>query len=114
MNFIGGTVNGAGVDAPGLKQTVPADVALPSAGSGITLGLRPEHLEIDPTGDTHAVELTEALGGVSYAYLTAPTGEKLIVEERGDYRSKTGARVGLTIDPKRAYFFDANTEARLR
>ncbi|MEM9474341.1 MAG: sn-glycerol-3-phosphate ABC transporter ATP-binding protein UgpC [Pseudomonadota bacterium] len=114
MNFIGGTVNGAGVDAPGLKQTVPADVALPSAGSGITLGLRPEHLEIDPAGDTHAVELTEALGGVSYAYLTAPTGEKLIVEERGDYRSKTGARVGLTIDPKRAYFFDANTEARLR
>ncbi|MEO1789839.1 MAG: TOBE domain-containing protein, partial [Pseudomonadota bacterium] len=95
-------------------HTVPAGVKLPSTGSGINVGLRPEHIEIDPEGDTHAVELTEALGGVSYAYLTAPTGEKLIVEERGDDRSKTGARVGLKFDPGRAYFFDANTEARLR
>ena len=28
------------------------------------------------------MELTEALGGVSYTYLAAPTGEKLIIEER--------------------------------
>ncbi|MEL6516289.1 MAG: sn-glycerol-3-phosphate ABC transporter ATP-binding protein UgpC [Pseudomonadota bacterium] len=114
MNFLSGSVNGAGVETPGLGQTVPAGVTLPSPGSGINVGLRPEHIEIDPEGDTHAVELTEALGGVSYAYLTAPTGEKLIVEERGDDRSKTGARVGLKFDPGRAYFFDANTEARLR
>ena len=114
MNFVEGTVSDAGVDVPGLAQTVQAAVSLPSKGSGVSVGLRPEHLLIDPAGDTHTVELTEALGGVSYAYLTAPTGEKLIVEERGDERSVTGAKGGLTFEPHRAYFFDATTEARLR
>ncbi|MEL6642983.1 MAG: sn-glycerol-3-phosphate ABC transporter ATP-binding protein UgpC [Pseudomonadota bacterium] len=114
MNFIEGTVQGASVNAPGLASSVPASVSLPSDGSQISVGLRPEHIDIDPAGNTHSIELTEALGGVSYAYLTADTGEKLIVEERGDYRSKTGDRVGLKFDPARAYFFDATTEARLR
>ncbi|MEM1064833.1 MAG: sn-glycerol-3-phosphate ABC transporter ATP-binding protein UgpC [Pseudomonadota bacterium] len=114
MNFFSGSVNGSGVEAPGLSTTVPAAVALPGTGQEVIVGVRPEHLEVDPAGDTHTVELTEALGGVSYAYLTAPNGEKLIVEERGDYRSKAGAKVGLTFEPSRAMYFDAKSEARLR
>jgi lactose/L-arabinose transport system ATP-binding protein len=51
---------------------------------------------------------------VSYAYLTAPTGERLIVEERGDTRSSPGGRAGVSFDPSRAYLFDAKTEVRLR
>ena len=37
-----------------------------------------------------------------------------MIEERGDVRSKPGARVGLSFDPARAYLFDAETEQRLR
>ena len=86
---------------------------MPPAGSKVTLGVRPEHIDVTP-GDTMAIELTEALGGVSYDYIQADTGERLIVEERGDHRSAPGARVALSFDPARAYLFDADTGARIR
>jgi lactose/L-arabinose transport system ATP-binding protein len=58
--------------------------------------------------------MTEALGGVSYVHLLSDTGAKIIVEERGDDRSREGAQVGVKIPPERAMLFDANTEQRLR
>ena len=51
---------------------------------------------------------------MSYAYLVAPTGEKLIVEERGDVRSKAGDTVALEVEPGRAMLFDGTTEQRIR
>jgi lactose/L-arabinose transport system ATP-binding protein len=113
MNFMTGRAAAGGAEIPALKTTLPTPATLPSAGTELTVGVRPEHIEI-VAGDTHTLELTEALGGVSYAYLTSDTGERLIVEERGDARSHAGTRVGLTFDPSRAYFFDAATEQRLR
>ena len=114
MNFLEGRVGVGGVDVPGLKASVPVPVKLPPEGNSVSFGLRPEHVDIDPGGDTHAVDLTEALGGVSFAHLVSDTGEKLIIEERGDVRSTTGARVGLRFDPARAYLFDSGTGMRLR
>jgi lactose/L-arabinose transport system ATP-binding protein len=114
MNFLAGQVSAGGVEVPALRTSFAVPVTLPGAGSPVTLGMRPEHLELDPNGDTHQVDLTEALGGVSYAYLTSDSGEKLIVEERGDTRSSEGDRVGVKIDPARVMVFDAKTEARLR
>ncbi len=114
MNFLDGTVSGGKITVPALRQDCAVDVSLPGDGAAVSLGLRPEHLVIDPAGDTHSVELTEALGGVSYAYLMSDTGEKIIVEERGDVRSEEGTRVGLTLDLPRAMVFDATSEARIR
>ncbi|MEO0682656.1 MAG: sn-glycerol-3-phosphate ABC transporter ATP-binding protein UgpC [Pseudomonadota bacterium] len=113
MNFLQATARDGAVEAAGLGATLPSGVALPPAGQPVTLGLRPEHLEIDPAGETHRVDLTEALGGVSYAHLIAPTGEKIVVEERGDARSREGDLVSLRVDPARAYLFGAD-ERRLR
>ncbi|MGB3409002.1 MAG: sn-glycerol-3-phosphate ABC transporter ATP-binding protein UgpC [Jannaschia sp.] len=113
MNFLAGVVKGGAVEVPALGLTVTPAVTLPGDGTGVTLGMRPEHLRIDGTG-TMTVDLTEALGGVSYAYLSAATGEKLILEERGDIRSSAGDRVGLTIESSRIMVFDANDGARLR
>ncbi|MEP4768590.1 MAG: ABC transporter ATP-binding protein, partial [Roseibium sp.] len=59
-------------------------------------------------------DLTEALGGVSYTYLLTPNGDKLIVEEREDQRSKQGERIGLSVRPERAMLFDPETGHRLR
>ncbi|NNF70776.1 MAG: sn-glycerol-3-phosphate ABC transporter ATP-binding protein UgpC [Rhodobacteraceae bacterium] len=114
MNFFEGTVKGDTVEVPGLAKTVQTSVALPSDGATVSVGLRPEHMEIDQAGDTHSVELTEALGGVSFAYLVGPNGAKMIVEERGDERSVEGSKVGLRFDDSRVMLFDAATEARLR
>jgi lactose/L-arabinose transport system ATP-binding protein len=114
MNFLKGTVRATAIEAPGLATTVPAPTAC-ADGAAVEVGLRPEHLSVDRAGDSHTVDLTEALGGVSYAYLVSKaTGERLIVEERGDTRSREGETVGLTFEPHRAYVFDASSGKRIR
>ncbi|MGR3436570.1 MAG: ABC transporter ATP-binding protein, partial [Shimia sp.] len=114
MNFVAGKVKGGQVEVPALQRAVALDVTLPGDGTEVVLGLRPEHLAIDRGGATHRVDLTEALGGVSYAYLVSKTGERLIVEERGDVRSRPGEEVGLSYDAGQARLFDAATEQRIR
>ena len=113
MNFLDGKVSDGAVDVPALGRRVAVDCALPAEGTAVEVGLRPEHLEI-ADGDTHTIELTEALGGVSYAYLVSDRGERMIVEERGDERTEQGRRVTVSFDPARAYLFDKSSEARIR
>lgn len=114
MNFLEGRVEGGKISVPALRGTITPPVSIPSEGTQVTVGLRPEHISIDASGDTHTVDLSEALGGVSYAYLVSDTGERITVEERGDIRSKEGDRVGLTLDIPRVMVFDGATEARIR
>ena len=114
MNFLDGAVADGGVEVPALRASVMPGVTLPPAGTRISLGLRPEHLSIDPTGTTHRVELTEALGGVSYAHLVSTTGERVIVEERGDERVAAGETVGLIYDTRTLRVFDTDSGLRIR
>lgn len=114
MNFLNGQVKGRDIDVPGLKTAVSLSVDVPSDGTNVVIGLRPEHLRVAPAGNTHTIELVEALGGVSYAYLMSDTGEKIIVEQRDDIDSKEGDKVGLTLDLDRAMLFDSATEQRIR
>ena len=114
MNFLRATCEGGTVTAPGLGLTFERAISQAYDGKAVSVGVRPEHLSIDASGDTHHVEMTESLGGVSYAYLTSATGERIIVEERGDLRSQEGARVGVSIDPSRVFYFDEDTEHRIR
>ena len=99
---------------PGLQASVKMNVTLPAEGTAVELGLRPEHLAIDPKGDTHRIEMTESLGGVSYAYLMGASGEKIVVEERGDLRSQEGATVGLTVMPYLPACLMRSRETRIR
>ena len=114
MNFVGGTVKDGTVEAPGLGASFDNIVSTAYEGKALSVGARPEHIILDAAGDTHKVEMTESLGGVSYAYLTGPTGEKIVVEERGDERTAEGATVGIQIETKRVFLFDAETEERIR
>ena len=114
MNFLNGTSTGKAITVTSLQQDVAAPVKMPAAGTEVALGIRPEHLQIDPNRATHTIDLTEALGGVSFCYLVAENGEKLVVEERGDERSRIGSRVGVSFDPGRAMVFDAKTDQRVR
>ena len=104
MNFVAGVAEDRAVATRGLGH-VATSVGLPAKGAEITVGLRPQHLKIGP-GDTHRVDLTEALGGVSYVHLTAPSGEKLIVERHDQVMLQPGAMVGVSFDAKDAMLFD--------
>ena len=114
MNFVAAVTEKGSVSAPGLgTASLPTSVALPGGGAKVSVGLRPQHLALDTSGSTHRVEMTEALGGVSYIHLTAPTGEKLVVESHSDPEVKMGGMTGIRFDPKDAMLF-ADTGLRLR
>ncbi len=115
MNFVAGVTEGGDmVAAKGLSATVPLSVGLPGAGAEVTLGIRPQFLTVDLGGSTHRVEMTEALGGISFLHLTAPSGEKLVIEAKGDMVVAPGTQVGIGFDPLNVLAFDAATGARLR
>ena len=114
MNFLSAVVKDGLVDVPGLETSVDLPVTLPAEGTAVEIGLRPEHLTLDPSGTTHRIEMTESLGGVSYAYLKGTSGEKIVVEERGEIRSTEGDTVGLILDAASARLFDAASETRIR
>jgi lactose/L-arabinose transport system ATP-binding protein len=114
MNFVSGTVEGRSVVTKGLVGDIKPDVGLPATGAGVVIGLRPQALRV-VDGATHRVEITEALGGVSFIHLTAASGEKLIVEARGDVIAAPGTMVGVDFDAKDALFFTADAAGqRLR
>ena len=114
MNFMDGVLGtGGSVTVPALQRDVATGVD-GSAGTKVSFGIRPEHITIDAAGSTHKVDMTESLGGISYAYLVGETGERMIVEERGDVRSTEGDVVGISFEDSRSYVFDAASEARIR
>jgi len=115
MNFVEGRVEGGAGAAAALSST---PLALPSKnvldGSEVIFGVRPQHLKVDPAGESHTVDLVESLGGVSYVYLIAASGERLTVELGEDDPMPSGAKVGLTFDPAKMMLFDRKTEMRIR
>ena len=114
MNFVDGRVEGGGIRAPGLlDRPVRPPAALPPEGTPVTLGVRPQHLALDPDGDSHGVDLTESLGGVSYVHLHGSDGARLTVELRESDPVPAGGRVGLRFEPKHLMAF-AGDGRRLR
>lgn len=114
MNFLECDVADGALTHPALSSPILSPVKLPTNMSRVTLGIRPEHIELDTTVDQLKIELTEALGGVSYCYLATAGGDKLVVEERGDARSREGDTVGLKIPAERVLLFDPKTGLRIR
>ena len=113
MNFLTSTGTKGGAEVKGLDAVIKTAAGVKD-GQPLIAGIRPENLIIDPKSQTHSVDMTERLGGVSYAYLVASTGERIIVEIRGVSEFEEGSKVGLSFDPASVYFFDAETEARIR
>ncbi|MEP1934292.1 MAG: sn-glycerol-3-phosphate ABC transporter ATP-binding protein UgpC [Roseibium sp.] len=115
MNFVEGVAEEGAVAIPafgGMK--VPTSVALPAVGEKVTVGVRPQHLEIAESSKGAKVDLSEQLGGVAYSYLVCPTGERVIVETKGEDVPISDGIVSIKFDSSRAYFFDGKSEQRLR
>jgi lactose/L-arabinose transport system ATP-binding protein len=114
MNFLNGTVQGGSVHIPALDVSVTPPVTLPAEGSNVIVGVRPEHIGVDATAGSQRVDMAEALGGVSYLYVTGETGERITVESHGDEVVTEGETIGISLDDSRVMLFDAETEARIR
>jgi ABC-type sugar transport system ATPase subunit len=111
MNLIRGSVEptsqGARFRAPSLTLDLPPELSHAAPGAA-TVGLRPEHLNVQQNGAAFQAEvrLVEPLGKETLVYFDHGGDKPLIavVEGTGDFQ--TGERLGLTFDPKRLYLFD--------
>jgi sn-glycerol 3-phosphate transport system ATP-binding protein len=97
--------------------------AVPSPDGPVTVGVRPEHLQLHnnyaPGMVPARVDFTEPLG--SHVLVTAlvetrdadlpdtPEQARVIVQAPADIELASGTRIGLVMPPERTYFFDART-----
>ena len=113
MNFLTGTVSDGRATIPALGgKDVPVPPSVTS--NEVTVGLRPQHLSVSRAPSEVTVDIRERLGGVAYDYLKAPTGERIVVETRGDEAMPSGTQVAVDFEDADAMFFDKGTEQRLR
>jgi lactose/L-arabinose transport system ATP-binding protein len=115
MNFLPGRVTGqtetgVTIETEG-AEGAPLAAKLrerPATGTRVTVGMRPEHLEI-AAGDAGlplAVDMEEDLGGVSFLHARTAAGQPMVLERRGLRESYEGRSITVTIPPDRALVFD--------
>jgi lactose/L-arabinose transport system ATP-binding protein len=115
MNFLNAVVENGALKVPGLNNiTVPSKATLPAAGTGLVVGIRPQHFVQSEASNTFKVDIIEHLGGVSYVHLHTATGEKLIIEQRGSTLERGVQTINLSVDLDDVMVFDAQTELRIR
>ncbi|RJE79077.1 ABC transporter ATP-binding protein [Paracoccus sp. JM45] len=113
MNFVKGQVQDGRVVTKAFGAPLDRQSATLMEGRKVEVGLRPDILQLTDQGDFR-IDMAENLGGVTYVHLTAPSGEKLVVQTTHRLDPAGGGTVGVTVDPAHAYFFDAETGQRLR
>jgi multiple sugar transport system ATP-binding protein len=113
MNFIAATVQGMSEGALQLAMQGGGDAAIsiPANAAGIgqpvTLGIRPEHIEIADGGLPVTVNLTEQLGGNTVLYGTLANGQTLVVQLGGQAKARRGDEIEVRLPPALCHVFDA-------
>jgi len=109
MNFLPATFHKTGkadaVLADGQKLRLPDGLAI-AEGASITVGVRPEHIQIVDDGPlTAEVEVVEPLGMSTQLYVRL-AGQQACVFAIGRTTAKAGDRIRLAADPKALHLFE--------
>ena len=123
MGFMKGKVSrldGLGCEVEldaGTRIQLPFSGASLSLGSHVTLGIRPEHLNLAKPGDctlTVTADVGERLGSDTYCHVITACGEPLTMRIRGDMASQYGEQLLLHLDSEHCHLFDADGLALTR
>ena len=123
MNFIEVTVDSSNDDVltvslnefDNTKVSVNLIGRHPEKGSGLLMGIRPEHFSSQGAVKIEArIDVIEDLGGASFAYSSAEADEPLTIQLPGNHNAKEGEMYKAGIDPSTVFLFDKKTELRLR
>jgi len=101
----------------GTLINLPLSGATLSVGSAVTLGIRPEHLEIASPGQTTltvTADVGERLGSDTFCHVITANGEPLTMRIRGDMASQYGETLHLHLDPAHCHLFDTDGVAVAR
>ena len=87
--------------------------AIPDSRGAVTVGVRPEHLVVDANGPLEGiVRSVENTGAVSYAYAALADDTLVTVQLAPQHSVEVDSVLRLSIEPGRAYLFDAGGKAR--
>lgn len=118
MNFVDAVPadNGGGVRAFGIDIPVPASSSV-SGSDKIELGVRPEHLKLDPEAGqiSLTVEAVENLGNdtIVYGRTGASEPEPIALRTEGDHDFEVGNTINLSLDTDLVHLFDAGSGRRI-
>jgi multiple sugar transport system ATP-binding protein len=120
MNFIEGVLakakNGLAVRVDATWEfPVSVGITMGKPGESVTLGIRPEHLEVSPQGIPAEVALVEWLGNVRFAYLsTKVSDEPLIMQLSPDAKLAQGEVLTVSAAAEACHVFDSEGVAIAR
>ena len=123
MGFLKGRINrldGQGCEVEldaGTRIQLPLSGASLSLGSPVTLGIRPEHLNLAKPGEcalSVTADVGERLGSDTYCHVITACGEPLTMRIRGDMASQYGEQLSLHLDSEHCHLFDADGLALTR
>lgn len=115
MNFIDGRFDAAQhtftSDAVSIKL-LDSQLAMLDGKDRITLGIRPEHIEVSTTARDGLlpakVYVTELMGNETFVFLRL-AGEKVIARAPADFRAEMESQIWLQLNIDKARFFDSTT-----
>jgi multiple sugar transport system ATP-binding protein len=117
MNLLEAEARDGACDLSGIRVELPAEAAAAAATSGrVTVGLRPDALELAPDGLPARVEVVEDVGAEAYAICTAKLagGERRVIARVDSRRPPAqGERVHLRPLGEEAHLFDPQSGERL-
>jgi multiple sugar transport system ATP-binding protein len=122
MNFLSARAgasdaNGISCDVEGLGNlNLPLRPEVWQPSESITVGIRPEHIELEDGGSSTpvpgVVNIVENLGGETYLHVEIAPGAPLImVKLHGSRSPKRGERVTLFLPAERIYLFGKDERA---
>src|SRR6185312_6915118 len=84
---------------------------------GVTIGIRPEHIQVLTTPEDGAIEarvyVTELMGNETFVFLTAGDN-RLIARAPADFRAEVDTKVWLKLATEKIHWFDPKTGSRLQ
>ena len=115
MNLLPAAVESTGPEgisvalAGGHRITVPASGGTSTIGANLTLGIRPEHIRIDPNGRfAGQAMLAERLGGLTILHVDIGANQSLVVQTEGTDTTPLHTALSLDMDPDACHLFDAD------
>ncbi|HXW19378.1 MAG TPA: sn-glycerol-3-phosphate ABC transporter ATP-binding protein UgpC [Roseiarcus sp.] len=116
MNFLNGRLardGGAAKFVADTGESLPLSANVAGAdGAAVTIGVRPEHFALDPTGATAEVIVVEPTGSETQVFAKF-CGKEIVSLFRERIDARPGGSIKLSAPPERIHLFDANSGAAL-
>ncbi len=121
MNFLDAEVKSVSEQSLTLALAGGASVVVPrplqelKGGEKIRLGVRAEHLALEPEGDLRGeIEALEHLGPRAYIHARLADGARLVAQTDGDTQARPGDRVAFRVRSEATHLFNASGKALTR